>query len=215
MFMVGYGATRRVSRSTRMEQSGRSSARAARIMGLFEEDYSLRPLTSWLPRYKSTRQLKGRYVQVVHLLNRLVGNKGWEFTGKQDSEGEYLFGKKGVTVPYPALSDGYRAFLGWLGDLLYHVCETCPSGMKLVDNRGIVMVDEVDLHLHPSWQMTVLSTLARALPKIQFIVTSHSPLLVGSLERMNIILMKAGVKQSSTAHRIDWPVQDWMPTRSC
>ena len=120
-FMVGYGATRRVSKSTRMEQSGKSSPRAARVMGLFEEDYSLRPLNTWLPRYQGSAQLKGRYVQVVSLLNRLVGKGGWAFTGKQDKEGEYLFGKKGAEVPFPALSDGYRAYLGWLGDLLFHV----------------------------------------------------------------------------------------------
>lgn len=202
-FMVGYGATRRVAKSSRFEQSGKSSPRAARIMGLFEEDYSLRPLNTWLPRYKESGQLKGRYVQVEHLLNHLVGKGEWEFTGRQDAEGEYLYGKKGAEVPFPALSDGYRAFLGWLGDLLYHVCETCPSGKKLVDNKGIVMVDEIDLHLHPKWQMTVLQTLAKELPNIQFIVTSHSPLIVGSLEWMNIILMKPASKQSSKAQRIE------------
>ena len=205
-FMVGYGSTRRVSKSNRFEQSSKSSPRAARIMGLFEEDYSLRPLNTWLPQYRTNPQLKGRYVQVQHLINKLVGRDGWEFTGMQDKEGEYLFGKKGVQVPFPALSDGYRAFLGWLGDLLYHVCETCPSGKKLVENRGIVMIDEIDLHLHPKWQMTVLPNLARHLPNIQFIVTSHSPLVVSSLEWMNIILMSPGVRQSSTIKRVEWAV---------
>jgi hypothetical protein len=85
-FMVGYGATRWVSKATKMEQSGRSSPRAARVMGLFEEDYSLRPLNTWLPRYKDGVGLRGRYVQVANLLNRLVGKGGWGFTGKQDKE---------------------------------------------------------------------------------------------------------------------------------
>jgi hypothetical protein len=205
-FMVGYGATRRVAKSARFEQSGKSFPRASRVMGLFEEDFLLRPLNAWLPRLEASRQLRGRYVQVKNLLNRLVGKSGWEFTGKQDKEGEYLFGKKRAEVPFPALSDGYRAFLGWLGDLLYHVCETCPAGKKLVENKGIVMVDEIDLHLHPTWQMTVLQTLAKELPNIQFIVTSHSPLIVGSLEWMNIIVMQPGTKQCSTARRIEWAV---------
>ncbi len=205
-FMVGYGATRRVGKTTRMEAGGKASRRAARVMGLFEEDFLLRPLNSWLPRYAASKQLKGRYVQAVHLLNGLVGRDGWEFTGRTDKEGEYLFGKRGSEVPFPALSDGYRAFLGWLGDLLFHVCETCPSGKKLRDNKGIVMVDEIDLHLHPKWQMTVLQTLAKELPNLQFIVTSHSPLIVGSLEWMNIIVMQPGAKQSSTAERIEWAV---------
>ncbi len=138
--------------------------------------------------------------------NRLVGKTDWEFTGKQDNEGEYLYGKNGAEVPFPALSDGYRAFFGWLGDLLFHVCETCPQGKKLKENKGIVIVDEIDLHLHPQWQMTVLQTLAKEFPNIQFIVTSHSPLIVGSLEWMNIIVMKPGTKQSSTMERIEWAV---------
>jgi predicted ATP-binding protein involved in virulence len=121
-------------------------------------------------------------------------------------DNEYVFDRGGLKVPFPALSDGYRAFLGWIGDLLYHVSMTAPSGKMLRENKGIVMVDEIDLHLHPKWQMTVLQTLARELPNIQFIVTSHSPLIVGSLEWMNIIVMKPGAKQSSKAERIEWAV---------
>jgi predicted ATP-binding protein involved in virulence len=135
-------------------------------MGLFEEDYSLRPLNTWLPRYENSKQLRGRYVQAVNLLNRLIGKDGWEFTGQQNEEGEYLYGKRGVQVPFPALSDGYRDFsVGWV---TYYstCCATCPSGKKLVENKGIVMVDEIDLDLHPKWQMTVLQSLAKELPNI-------------------------------------------------
>ena len=57
-------------------------------------------------------------------------------------------------------------------------------------------------HIHPKWQINVLSVLAYALPNIQFIVTSHSPLVVGSLEWMNIIFMAPGPKQSSRPRRI-------------
>jgi hypothetical protein len=68
------------------------------------------------------------------------------------------------------------------------------------------MVDEIDLHLHPRWQMTVLRVVATVLKNIQFIVTSHSPLVVGSLEWMNIILMARGSNGSTKPKRIDWPV---------
>ena len=206
MFMVGYGATRRVSRADRFPASGTFSPRAGRIRGLFEEDHSLRPLNTWLPSYKANNRLRGRYTQVKNLLNRLAGTAGWKLTDSQDEESEYLYRRADVEVPFPALSDGYRAFLGWLGDLLYHVCETCPKGKMLYENRGIVMVDEIDLHLHPAWQMTVLNALAEALPNVQFIVTSHSPLLVGSIEWMNVILMEPGERQSSQPRRLEHPV---------
>ena len=64
------------------------------------------------------------------------------------------------------------------------------------------MVDEIDLHLHPKWQMTVLPILAKELPNLQFIITSHSPLLVGSLEWMNIIVMQPAERESSIPRRI-------------
>jgi AAA domain, putative AbiEii toxin, Type IV TA system len=205
-FFVGYGATRRVERNDRLDPGARQSssfARAQRIRSLFEEAYSLIPLSFWLPPLESAD--RRRFAEVQHLIDQLLEGTGYSFTGIRE-QGEYLFAKGGMKIPFPALSDGYRAYLGWIGDLLYHIEQTCPSGRKLVENRGIVMVDEIDLHLHPKWQMDVLPILAGALPNLQFVVTSHSPLIVGSLEWMNIILMKTGSRQSSRAERVEWAV---------
>ncbi len=201
-FMVGYGATRRSEKSNRFQSSTKSGERAKRVMGLFEEDYSLRPLNTWLPQYRDSKKFRPRYREVVELMNRLMGKGHYQFHGEQDNEGEFLFEKGGLKVPFPALSDGYRAFIGWVADLLYHVCRTCPDKTKLVDNKGLVMVDEIDLHLHPKWQMSVLPTLSSVLPKLQFIATTHSPLVVGSLEWMNIIVMQPGPSGSSRAARL-------------
>jgi hypothetical protein len=202
-FFVGYGATRRVERKEQVDFGARkanSFVRAQRVQSLFEEAYSLLPLTNWLPQLRHTNP--GRHKQVVNLISKLMGKGHYNFTGEME-DGEYVFDRGGLKIPFPALSDGYRAFLGWIGDLLYHVCATAPNGKMLWENKGIVMVDEIDLHLHPKWQMTVLRTLAKELPNIQFIVTSHSPLLVGSLEWMNIIVMRSAPKQSSKAERIE------------
>lgn len=205
-FFVGYGATRRVEKRSQVDLAGRKSsafARAQRVQSLFEEAYSLIPLNAWLPEFEHKNP--DSFKQVLDLINKLISKEHYDFTGEME-EGEYLFNRKGLKVPFPALSDGYRAFLGWVGDLLYHVCMTCPDGKKLVDNKGIVMVDEIDLHLHPKWQMTVLHTLGKTFPNIQLIVTSHSPLIVGSLQWMNIIVMVPGPKQSSQAKRIEQAV---------
>lgn len=176
-----------------------SFVRAQRIQSLFEEAYSLLPLSSWLPNLK--HENIERYKQVAELINRVMGKDRYHFTGDME-DNEYIFEKGGLRVPFPTLSDGYRAYLGWICDLLYHACMTCPAGCNLVDNHGIVMVDEIDLHIHPKWQINILPVLAKALPNIQFIVTSHSPLVVGSLEWINIILMVPGKKQTSIPKRI-------------
>ena len=103
--------------------SRRSNAfvRAQRVQSLFEEAYSLLPLNAWLPAFR--RSNPGRHTQVVNLINRLMGSGHYVFTGELE-EGDYLFDRGGLKVPSPVLSDGYRAFLGWIGDLLYHVCMT-------------------------------------------------------------------------------------------
>ena len=156
-------------------------------MSLFEEAYSLSPLSHWLPQYQTANP--NRFSQVQTLINHLLGPERYRFTGEIEQD-EYVFEYQQTRVPFPALSDGYRALLGWIGDLLYHVCVTCPEGKRLDENQGIVMVDKVDLHIHPAWQMELLPRLARWLPRLQFIVTSHSPLLVGSLEWRNVIVAR-------------------------
>ena len=99
---------------------------------------------------------------------------------------EYLFELNGARIPFGALSDGYRAYLGWISDLLNHLCIACPIGSRLTDCEGVVMVDEIDLHIHPEWQRSIVPQVAKTLTKLQFIFTTHSPLVVGTLERMNI-----------------------------
>ncbi len=196
-FFVGYGATRRVEKRNRVDAASRKQSyfvRAQRIQSLFEETYSLMPLSVWLPGFE--KEYPDRYEQILELVNRLLERSRYRFTGKLE-DNEYVFERGGLQVPFPALSDGYRAYLGWIGDLLYHICMTCSPNSNLLEHHGIVMVDEIDLHIHPKWQLTILPVLAKALPNIQFIVTSHSPLVVGSLEWMNIILMTQKTKESS------------------
>lgn len=183
--LVGYSATRRVESSSTFELSARRKSRQLRyerVASLFEEHFALTPLTAWLPALRKDNP--GRHKQVVTLINRLLP-RGTRFTAKLVA-GEYLFKLRGAEVPFGALSDGYRAYIGWIADLLHHVCMGCPKGKKLVDNRGIVLVDEIDLHIHPEWQLTIIPRLARALPRLQFILTTHSPIVAGTLEQANV-----------------------------
>ena len=184
---VGYGSTRRVdtdpSAATPNSKLRSIPLRHQRIQSLFSDGYPLIWLGHWLPVLKSKNP--GRFSQVCTLLNEVLPDD-IEFTAKTDKSEEYLFSQNGALVPFAALSDGCRAFVGWVADMLYHICFGCPKGVKLVDNCGIVLVDEIDLHLHPEWQKTVLPKLAATFPKLQFIVTTHSPIVVGTLQRENI-----------------------------
>jgi hypothetical protein len=202
-FAVGYGAARRVETPENLNAVARSRSpflRAQRLQGLFQESYSLIPLRTWFPGLSGTKLDRD---EVVQLLNRLLKPTNCTYAGTWMSEGDALFEHGGVDVEFRNLSDGYRAFIGWAADMLFHACYAGPPNKTLSDFCGIVLVDEIDLHLHPRWQMKVISTIARTFPRMQFILTSHSPLVAGTLEWMNIITLKLSNKSNSTkAHRL-------------
>ncbi len=200
--VVGYGASRRVEDSDRIDLSARRKARLLRyerVAGLFENHISLVPLASWLPNFR--KENPGRHKQVVNLINRLLP-EGASFAGELE-QGEYLFEINGTKAPFGALSDGYRAYIGWIADLLYHICMGAPKGAKLVDNRGIVLVDEIDLHLHPEWQRSVIATIAETLPNLQFVFTTHSPIVAGSVNKENIFVMETTSDGASVVKQYD------------
>ncbi|ATB35748.1 hypothetical protein CYFUS_001162 [Cystobacter fuscus] len=189
--VLGYGATRRVETGAGSVE-GRAKERILRyrrVAGLFEEHMTLMPLAAWLPQV--ARKDKKRHQEIVNLMNELLP-EGTKMLGKwEDREDpESLFQRGGSVLPFPALSDGYRAFLCWVGDVLYHLHLICKKGQRLVDMRGVVLVDEVDLHLHPEWQRHLVPSLSRAFPRLQFVLTSHSPLVVSTLSSQNVLLLE-------------------------
>lgn len=81
------------------------------------------------------------------------------------------------------LSSGERALIGMVADLAIALIENNPNYNRnpLEEGFGIVLIDEVDVHLHPEWQLTVINKLRTIFPKVQFIVSSHSPLVLSSV----------------------------------
>ena len=201
-FLVGYGASRTIESSESVDLSARRKSRLLRyerVSGLFEEHTTLIPLTAWLPELE--RNNPGRHKQVTNLIDRLLPEHT-HFKGEL-ANGEFLLRHRGLKIELSAMSDGYRAYMGWICDLLYHVCMGCPSGVKLVNNLGIVLIDEIDLHLHPNWQRSILPTLSRTLPNLQFICTTHSPLVAGTVCSANILLLLPDGAQASKLARPD------------
>lgn len=186
-FVVGYGATRRVETGDYSPSSARRSRglRYQRIAGLFEDHVALRPLTSWLSLEKLGAN---RFEEAVGLLDAVLPDN-IRFTGDLSlDEDQYLFEFEGMPTPFSALSDGYKAFVGWVGDLLGNLVDVAPQEKRLNSVTGIVLVDEIDLHLHPGWQRQVVPLLAATFPLLQFILSSHSPLVASSVQRENIFI---------------------------
>ena len=156
-------------------------------------------MQSWLPKLKGTQ----RFDEVVAKLNELLP-ASVSFQGEFDElSDQYLFEFKGAVSPFSSLSDGFKSFIGWTGDLLGHLVDVCPQGRQISDVPGIVLVDEVDLHLHPEWQRSVIPTLAKTFPKIQFVFTTHSPLVVSSVQQQNVFLTDVTADGSAAIRQLE------------
>ena len=97
---------------------------------------------------------------------------------------------RSLEVNATSLSDGYQSMVAWIADLLGHALLDAGRPMGRDELTGIVLVDEIDLHLHPTWQRRVVPILRRVFPKLQFIVTTHSPLVLGGFEAEEIIRLE-------------------------
>jgi len=93
-------------------------------------------------------------------------------------------------VPIQELSLGYRTLLTWMVDLASRLFERYPNSENPLTEPAVVLVDEIDLHLHPRWQRTLLQFLSDTFPNTQFIATAHSPLIVQAASDANIVLLR-------------------------
>lgn len=88
------------------------------------------------------------------------------------------FNERGTILEFDQLSDGYKSVLVWVCDLLARLSTSQPEVNEINDFQGIVLVDEIGMFLHPKWQRTIVGKLRSWFPNIQFIFTTHSPIVV-------------------------------------
>lgn len=97
-----------------------------------------------------------------------------------------------MNIPLAQLSDGYKSTISLIADIAYRMSVLNPQLSKdiLLQTEGVVLIDEIDLHLHPSWQQRVLSDLNQIFPKLQFIVTTHAPAVINTVKSNSLIILE-------------------------
>lgn len=107
----------------------------------------------------------------------------------------------GPSIPFDALSDGQRNLIAVAADIAWRAAQLNPhlGASAPTETPGVVLIDELDLHLHPAWQLRVLDDLLRAFPKMQFVVTTHSPQVMSSAPPGTVRLLDA----QHEPHRVD------------
>ncbi len=105
---------------------------------------------------------------------------------------ELLYSDREEVLPIRLLSSGFRNLLGMVFDIAYRMAVLNPDLLEDITDitPGVVLVDEIDLHLHPNWQWKVVDALKNTFPNVQFIVTTHSPIIVASCKEEKLIMLQ-------------------------
>lgn len=110
-----------------------------------------------------------------------------------------MINRDGATLPVHLLSDGERGVLSLVLDLTRRLSWANPDLQDPVaESEAVVLIDELELHLHPKWQRQIVHGLQATFPRCQFIATTHSPQIIGELEHDRIHVMTGGEVYSPT-----------------
>lgn len=214
-FLAGYGPFRRLTGHGKDAQRLMTGPdRLARLASLFREDASLIECVEWLQDIY-LRRLEGRpgagelEKTVLELLNDGLLPNGAR-VDHIDSDGLWVE-LKGHTLPLESLSDGYRTTAALVMDIVRHlhrafdelevdhpsdVADTCIR----ILHEGVVLIDEMEEHLHVTWQRKIGFWLKRHFPNIQFIVTTHSPFICQAADPGGLIRFPAPGEDRSVEH---------------
>jgi energy-coupling factor transporter ATP-binding protein EcfA2 len=188
-FSCGYGPFRRVFGASSDTARQMVAPSTERFVTMFQEAASLAEVDQWLRNlnHKALENKTAERAQLDLLLevlrDELMPNQ--IVVDRVDSDGLWLKDRNGVQLSWEEMSDGYRAALALLTDILRHLINAYGTedltervdGKLRIKRSGVVLIDEVDAHLHPEWQREIGFWLKRHFPNIQFLVTTHSPII--------------------------------------
>jgi hypothetical protein len=199
-FVVGYGVGRRLP----VPQSKREELDPAqdRLRSLFDATHSIVG-TDFISRFDDARarEYARRLREALLGFDILPRMDDIELRGSggvttpaalvEAHRFEQTFTHGKLKIPAVWLSHGYQSTISWVADLIGQVLqEARNTNVPLEQMEGVVLIDEIDLHLHPRWQQTLIQTLRNAFKRLQFIATTHSPMILPGLRRDEIFIMR-------------------------
>jgi predicted ATP-binding protein involved in virulence len=95
--------------------------------------------------------------------------------------------KQGITLSINQLSDGEKCLLAMVGDLARRLAIANPELKNPLIGEGVVLIDEIELHLHPKWQHSIVKRLTQTFKNCQFIITTHSPMVITNIEWISLL----------------------------
>lgn len=181
------------------------------FMSLFDANQTLINPVTWLSRQKAIELEKSGNILVndkvehpleipVDFLEKMLNDiLEKDVTIKVDVEKVDFVEKGANPISFNKLSEGYKSVIIFVCDLIFRLCQNAKGKQLINDLKAVVLVDEIDLHLHPKWQRVIIRKLRTVFPNVQFIFTTHSPTIIqGASEDAVIYRVYRNTKDGKT-----------------
>ena len=131
---------------------------------------------------KGSSRSADRLASFFEIARRLTPGSTFNFKGIDQDTWDTMVENEDGIIPIQRLSQGITALLTWVGTLLERLYEVCEKSQRPESEKALVLLDEIDAHLHPGWQQQVIPLLRDVFPNLQVLTTTHSPLIVSNLQ---------------------------------
>ena len=115
---------------------------------------------------------------------------------------------KGIDLEIDQLSGGYKAVLSVIADIAKRLSIANPESSNLLEEEAVILIDELDLHLHPKWQKEIVADLKRTFPNCQFIISTHSPFIIQSLDADELFDIKSMSFAEEKGNYKGWSIEE-------
>ena len=212
--IYGYGVSRYPSSTSLTETTTDDCAT------LFSQDKHLVNIEEWLMQldYAAKNSKEAAQKRLDKIKELLCGSLfpeiiNFKFESSDEFHNYTLFQTKDGWFRYTDLGFGYQSMLSWIVDFCKRMFERYPDSANPLHENAIVLIDEIDLHLHPKWQRDIIYLLSKTFPNTQFIATTHSPLIIQSMNDVNLYILhrqddKVIAEHSTVSNFNGWTVEE-------
>lgn len=198
------------------DRTGLSNELKDTAASLFDENVSLLNLEDWLLQLELAKRTKPEVVNRVELLKKVFSSssilpdiKDFRLVTDDNFNSHIEFECNDGSFRFNELGYGYQCMLAWIFDFSKRMFDRYPNSKNPLAEAAVVIIDEIDLHLHPKWQRTLLKDLSELFPNTQFIVSTHSPLIVQSIAGINLYVLKHNTDGSIRIERMNKNWEGW------
>lgn len=199
---VFYSTNRSVISATQSKGKSVGGQAAAYAEALLPRSWNVEQFADWIrvqEAMSAERENAGRHIAAMKAAATRFLPGCTNLSAGQQKGDSLTVSKGGVSLDVRQLSDGERGALGIALDLARRLSQLNPqSNDPLAEGQAVVLIDEIDLHLHPKWQRQIIYNLEETFPRCQFIATTHSPQVIGEVPSDRIQIIANGQVYSPT-----------------